>query len=50
MSAMASEITGVRLFAQPFIQAHIKEISKLRVTALWGESPGNRRIPLPKDQ
>ena len=34
MSTMASQITGVSIFTQPFVQAHIKETSKLRVTGL----------------
>ena len=32
MSVMASQITSLRLFAQPFIQEEIKENSMLRVT------------------
>ena len=46
MSAMAS-----RLFAQPFVQAQIKEIIKAPSDwPLWGESTGDRRIPFTKGQ
>ena len=40
-----------RLFVQQFVQATIKEPSKLRVTGpLWGESTGDRWIPITKGQ
>ena len=40
-----------RMFAQPFVQAQIKENMKApRHWPLWGESTGNRWIPLTKDQ
>ena len=49
MSAMVSQITGVSIGAQPFVQAQIKEKIKLRATGpLWGESAGHRWIPLTK--
>ena len=39
------------LFAQPFVQAHIKENSKApRHWPLWGEPTGHRWIPLIKGQ
>ena len=39
------------LFAQPFIQAQIKENIKGHITGpLWGESTGDRWIPLTKGQ
>ena len=51
MSAMASQITGVWMFAQPLVQAQIKEnIKDPRHWPLWGESIGDRWIPLPKGQ
>ena len=38
-----------RFFAQAFVQAHIKEnIKALRHWPLWGESTGDRWIPLTK--
>ena len=40
-----------RLFAQPFIQAYIKDtITAPRHWPLWGESTGDRSIPLTKGQ
>ena len=51
MSAMASQITASRLFAQPFVQALIKE--NIKAPSHWplqGESTGDRRIPLTKGQ
>ena len=40
-----------RLFAQPFVQAQIKEnITALRHWPLWGETIGDRWIPLTKGQ
>ena len=36
MNAMASQITGVSIFARSFVRAQIKETSKLRVTGLCG--------------
>ena len=40
-----------RSFAPSFVQAQIKETSKLRVTGpLWGESTGDRAIPHTKGQ
>ena len=43
MSAMASQITNL---TQPFIQAQIKETSKLRVTGLCaGNSPVTGEFP-----
>ena len=48
-SAMASRITG--LFAQPFVQAQIKEnIKAPRDWPLWGESNCDRWIPLTMGQ
>ena len=42
---------GYRLFAQPFVQAQIKEnIKALRHWPLWGESTGDRWIPFTKGQ
>ena len=46
MSALASQITIVSMFAAPFIQAHIKKTSKLRITGLCaGEPTGGRWTP-----
>ena len=48
MKAMASQITGVysQLFAQPFVQAQLKENFKAPSHwPLWGESTGDRWIP-----
>ena len=40
-----------QLLGQPFIQSHIKEnIKAPRQRALWGESTGDRWIPLTKSQ
>ena len=51
MSAMASQITGVSIFAQLFVQAKSREnIKAARNWPLWGESTGNRWIPLTKNQ
>ena len=52
MSAMASQITAAfRPFVQSFVQAHIKESIKApRDWPLWGESTGDRWIPLAKGQ
>ena len=45
MGAIASQITSLTLFTQPFIQTQIKEI-KLRVTGLCaGNSPGTCEFP-----
>ena len=42
MNPMASQITGVSIVFQPFVQVQIKETSKLRVTGLCeGNSPVN---------
>ena len=42
---------ATRLFARPPVQAHIKEnIKDPRHWPLWGESTGQRCIPLTKDQ
>ena len=40
MSAMASQITGVSLFAQPFVQAQIKAPGNW---PLWGEVADKQR-------
>ena len=41
MSVMASQITSVSIFAQPFVQAHMKEnIKAPRHWSLWGEATG----------
>ena len=51
MTAMASQITGSRLFAQPCVQAQIKEnIKAPRHWPLWGESTGDRWLPVTKGQ
>ena len=51
MSAMASQITGFRMFAQPLIQAQIKEnIKAPRHRPLWGEFTDYRWIPRTKGQ
>ena len=40
-----------RLFAQPFVEAQIKEIIKApRDWSLWGEFTGDQWIPRTKDQ
>ena len=49
MSAMASQSTASPLFAQPFIQAHIKEnIKAPRHWPLCGNSPGTGEFPTQK--
>ena len=49
MSVMASQITGVSMFVQLFIQVNIKEnIKALCHWPLWEESTGNQWIPLTK--
>ena len=51
MSAMASQIIGSRLFAEPLVQAQIKEnIKAPRHWPLLGESNRDRWIPLTKGQ
>ena len=51
MSAIASQIAGVSLFTQPFIQMQIKEnINAPRHRPLWGEFTSDRWIPRTKDQ
>ena len=46
MGAMASQITSLTIFTQPFIQARIKENSKaLRHWPLCGEFTGDHWIP-----
>ena len=46
MSVMASQITSLTIFTQPFIQAQIKGTSKLRVTGLCeGNSPVTGEFP-----
>ena len=51
MSAMASQITGVSMFAQLFVQAQIKEnFEAPRHWPLWGEFTGHRWIPLTRGQ
>ena len=50
MSAMTSQITGVSI-SKLFVQPHIKEnIKGPRHWPSWGESAGDRWIPLPKGQ
>ena len=50
MRATASQITGVSV-AQPFVQAQFKENTNApRHWPLWGESTGDRWIPLTKGQ
>ena len=42
MSAIVSQITGARLFSQPFVQVPIKENTKaLRRWPLWEEFTGD---------
>ena len=49
MSATVFQIIDVWLFAQPFVQAQIKEnIKTPHHWPLWGESTGDRWIPLTK--
>ena len=51
MGAMASQITAVSVYAQPFAQAHIKEnINAPRHWPMWGEFTGDRWIPHTKGQ
>ena len=51
MSKMGLKSPAHRLFAQQFVQAHIKEnIKALRHWLLWGESTGDQWIPLAKGQ
>ena len=52
MGVMASQITGVSiLFAQPFVQAQMKEnIKAPRHWPLWGEFIRDRWIPRTKGQ
>ena len=42
MNALASQITGVSIVAQPFLQAQIKKLQSS--TSLWRESNGDRWI------
>ena len=45
---MASQITGVSIFAEPFVQVHIKEnIKDLLHWPLWGESTEDRHVDFP---
>ena len=49
MIAMASQIPALRLFTQPFIQAHIKaNINAPSHWPLWGEFTGDRWFPAQK--
>ena len=51
MSTMASQITGIWLFARSFVRAHIKEnIKALCCWHFWGETTGDLWIPLTKGQ
>ena len=51
MSTMASQITGISIDAQAFVQAHIKEnIKVLRHWPLCGEFTGDQWIPRTKGQ
>ena len=51
ISGMASQITGVSIYGQPFVQAQVKEnIKTLHHWPLWGESTGDQWIPLTKGQ
>ena len=51
MRAMASQITDVSMFGQPFVQAQIKEnIKAPRYLPLWEKSTSDRWIPLTKGQ
>ena len=51
MNAMASQIIGVSIFAQPCVQAQIKKnIKAPRHWPLLGESTGDRWIPLTNGQ
>ena len=51
MSAMASQITSLTIFTEPFIQAQIKKNIKVpRHWPLWGEFTGDRWIRHTKGQ
>ena len=51
MGVMASQIAGVSLFTQTFVQAQIKEnINAPRHWPLWREFTDNRWIPRTKGQ
>ena len=51
IGAMASQITSLTLFTQPFIQTQIKENTKAtRRWTLCGEFSGDRWIPCTNDQ
>ena len=51
MGVMASQIPASRLYAQPFVQAQIKEnIGAPSHWHVWGESTGDRWFPLTKGQ
>ena len=51
MSVLVSQIIGISLFFQPFVEAHIKEnIKAQRHWPLWGESTGDMWTPLTKGQ
>ena len=51
MRAMVLKSPASRLVIQPFVQAQIKENTKApRHWPLWGESTGDRWIPLTKGQ
>ena len=51
MSVMASQITGISLFAQPYVQVQIKEnIKALHHWPLWEASTSAWWIPLTKGQ
>ena len=51
INTMASQITSVSIFTQPFVQAQIEEnIKAPRHWPLWGEFTGDRRIPSTKGQ
>ena len=51
MSSMASQITSLRLFTQPFVQMQIKEnINALHHWPLWGEFTGDWWIPCTNGQ
>ena len=47
MNSMASQITSLTLFTQPFIQAQMKENMKApRLWPLWGEFTGGEKVTL----
>ena len=51
MSMMVSQIIRISLFAQPFVQAQIKEnIKALSHWPLWAEATDDQWIPLTKGQ